>query len=69
VTGFPSALKSDTAAYAAYFNHLIEAGIYTAPAQFEALFISNAHSEMEITRTLEAAESFFQSRSKGTLRS
>jgi glutamate-1-semialdehyde 2,1-aminomutase len=59
VTGFPSALLSDTAAYAAYFNHLIEAGIYTAPAQFEALFVSNAHGETEITWTLLAAERFF----------
>jgi glutamate-1-semialdehyde 2,1-aminomutase len=56
VTDFPSAFKSDTAAYAAYFNHLIERGILMAPAQFEALFVSAAHGEDEIDRTLEAAE-------------
>jgi glutamate-1-semialdehyde 2,1-aminomutase len=61
VTGFSSALRSDTAAYAAYFNHLIERGIYTAPAQFEALFVSASHGEAEIDRTLEAAEDFFKS--------
>ncbi|MDR0730594.1 MAG: aspartate aminotransferase family protein, partial [Treponema sp.] len=61
VTGFSSALQSDTAAYAAYFNRLIEAGIYMAPAQFEALFVSAAHGEAEIDRTLEAAEDFFKS--------
>jgi glutamate-1-semialdehyde 2,1-aminomutase len=62
VTGFSSALQSDTAAYAACFNHLLERGIYTAPAQFEALFVSAAHGEAEIDRTLEAAEDFFRSR-------
>jgi glutamate-1-semialdehyde 2,1-aminomutase len=58
VTDFPSALKSDTAAYAAYFNRLIERRILMAPAQFEALFVSAAHGEDEIDRTLEAAEDF-----------
>jgi glutamate-1-semialdehyde 2,1-aminomutase len=62
VNDFNSAFKSDTAAYAAYFNHLIERGIYMAPAQFEALFVSAAHGEAEIDRTLEAAEDFFKSR-------
>ena len=62
VTGFASALGSDTAAYAAYFNYLLERGIYTAPAQFEALFVSAAHGEAEIDRTLEAADGFFKSR-------
>jgi glutamate-1-semialdehyde 2,1-aminomutase len=61
ITDFPSALKSDTAAYATYFNHLIERGILMAPAQFEALFVSAAHGEDEIDRTLEAAEDFFKS--------
>jgi glutamate-1-semialdehyde 2,1-aminomutase len=60
VRDFPSAFSSDTAAYAAYFNHLIERGIYMAPAQFEALFMSAAHGEEEIDRTLEAAEEFFK---------
>jgi glutamate-1-semialdehyde 2,1-aminomutase len=64
VTDFPSALKSDTAAYAAYFNHLLERGILTAPAQFEALFVSAAHGEEEIDRTLEAAEDFFRDQSR-----
>jgi glutamate-1-semialdehyde 2,1-aminomutase len=59
VRDLPSALGSDTAAYAAFFNHLIERGIYLAPAQFEALFVSAAHGEAEIDRTLEAAEDFF----------
>jgi glutamate-1-semialdehyde 2,1-aminomutase len=62
VTDFSSALSADTAAYAAWFNHLVERGIYTAPAQFEALFVSAAHGEAEIDRTLETAEDFFTSR-------
>jgi glutamate-1-semialdehyde 2,1-aminomutase len=60
VRDFNSAKKSDTALYAAYFDHLLRRGIYQAPAQFEALFLSAAHGEEEIARTLEAAEDFFR---------
>jgi glutamate-1-semialdehyde 2,1-aminomutase len=60
VTDLPSARRSDTTAYAAYFTHLLDHGIYQAPAQFEALFVSNAHTETEINKTLEIAERFFQ---------
>lgn len=60
VTDYASAKKSDTAAYADYFKHMLNCGIYFAPAQFEAMFISNAHSEAHIKNTLECAAEFFK---------
>jgi glutamate-1-semialdehyde 2,1-aminomutase len=54
-----SAMRSDTAKYADYFNFMLEQGIYQAPAQFEALFVSAAHGSAEIDKTLEAAAAFF----------
>ena len=61
VVDLDSAKTSDTDRYAAYFNHMLEHGVYQAPAQFEALFISAAHTEAEISKTLETAEGFFRS--------
>jgi glutamate-1-semialdehyde 2,1-aminomutase len=60
VIDLDSARTSDTDAYAAYFRYMLEHGVYQAPAQFEALFISAAHTEAEISQTLETAESFFK---------
>ncbi|HYE67671.1 MAG TPA: glutamate-1-semialdehyde 2,1-aminomutase [Anaerovoracaceae bacterium] len=59
VTDYASAKKSDTTAYADYFRHMLNSGVYFAPAQFEAMFISNAHSEQNIKDTLECAAKFF----------
>jgi glutamate-1-semialdehyde 2,1-aminomutase len=59
VTDYASAKKSDTKAYADYFKHMLNGGVYFAPAQFEAMFISNAHSEKNIKDTLECAAKFF----------
>jgi glutamate-1-semialdehyde 2,1-aminomutase len=58
-----SAMKADAARYADYFNFMLENGVYQAPAPFEAMFLSAAHTHVEIDKTLEAAERFFQSRS------
>jgi glutamate-1-semialdehyde 2,1-aminomutase len=49
----------DTEGYAALFRHLLERGIYVAPSQFEAMFISLAHGDDEIDRTVEAVDAFF----------
>ena len=54
VTDYETATSSDTAAYAAYFGRMIERGIYLAPSQYEAMFVSAAHGEEEIERTCEA---------------
>jgi glutamate-1-semialdehyde 2,1-aminomutase len=44
----------DTDAYAALFRHLLDEGIYLAPSQFEAMFLSLAHGDEELDRTIEA---------------
>ena len=59
VTDFAQASASDTARYGAYFRHMLERGIYVPPSQFEAMFVSLAHGDEEIDRTVEAAAEFF----------
>ncbi len=59
VENYNDAKRSDTAAYGRYFRHMLDGGIYLAPAQFEAMFVSCAHTEDHIQTTLEAAERFF----------
>ena len=56
VTGFADALKSDTARFAEFFGYLLDEGVYIAPSQFEAMFVSSAHSEKDIDITLEKME-------------
>ena len=56
VRNYADAKTSDTGLYARYFKGMLEEGIYLAPAQFEAAFVSFAHKEEEIVRTLECAE-------------
>ena len=53
VTDFQSADSSDREKYAKYFRYLLKQGIYTAPSQFEAMFLSTAHSDEDIERTIE----------------
>ena len=52
--------RSDTERYGALFRHLLERGIYIAPSQFECLFVSLAHSDEDIDRTVEAVGDFFR---------
>lgn len=58
VKDYDSASKSDTEMFARYFKHMLENGIYVAPSQFEAMFISSAHSEEDLSRTLETIKGF-----------
>jgi glutamate-1-semialdehyde 2,1-aminomutase len=58
VRNFDDAQRSDTARYAALFRHLLERGIYVAPSQFEAMFVSLAHGDEEIDRTVQAIAEF-----------
>jgi len=58
VRNFDEAHESDTARYAALFRHLLAQGIYVAPSQFECLFVSLAHGDEEIDRTIEAVADF-----------
>jgi glutamate-1-semialdehyde 2,1-aminomutase len=55
VTDYTSAKRSDTTRYASFFRGMLERGVYLAPSQFEAGFISTAHTDAEIERTLAAA--------------
>lgn len=52
VTDYASAKTSDTNSYANYFASMLDQGIYLAPAQFEAVFLSAAHTEEELEYTL-----------------
>jgi glutamate-1-semialdehyde 2,1-aminomutase len=56
VTDYDLALSSDTKLYSRFFNRMLEGGIYLAPSQFEAAFVSLAHTEEDIEATLRAAE-------------
>ena len=47
--------QSDVARYGKYFHAMLERGIYLAPSQFEAGFVSLAHTEDDIDRTMAAA--------------
>lgn len=60
VTDYETAKTSDTALYAGYFKHMLEHGIYLAPAQFEAMFLSAAHTREELEGVLEVMRRFFQ---------
>ena len=59
VVDFKSALTSDTVLYGKYFNEMLNQGIYLAPAQFEAAFISTAHSTEDIEKTILAQQKTF----------
>ncbi|HLJ48517.1 MAG TPA: glutamate-1-semialdehyde 2,1-aminomutase [Bryobacteraceae bacterium] len=58
VTDWDSAKRSDTARFGRFFHHMLERGVYLAPSQFEAGFVSAAHSEEDIARTVTAAREF-----------
>jgi glutamate-1-semialdehyde 2,1-aminomutase len=58
VRDFDEAQGSDTERYAALFRHLLDRRIYIAPSQFEAMFVSLAHGDEEIDRTIEAVADF-----------
>jgi glutamate-1-semialdehyde 2,1-aminomutase len=55
VTDYASARRCDTAAFARFFQGMLARGVYLPPSQFEAWFVSLAHSEADIDRTVDAA--------------
>ena len=55
VTDYASARKADTARYACFFSAMLERGVYLAPSQFEAAFVSLAHSEADLDMAGRAA--------------
>jgi glutamate-1-semialdehyde 2,1-aminomutase len=61
VGNYDAAKKSDTAKFAAFFQAMLDRGIFLPPSQFEALFISAAHTDADIDRTIEAARESLKS--------
>lgn len=55
-----SAAKSDTKAFAKYFLAMLNEGVYLAPSQFETAFVSAAHTDADISKTIAAAEKSFK---------
>ena len=66
VRDFDDAQRCDTERYGALFRHLLERGVYVAPSQFEALFVSLAHGDEEIDRTVEAVARLLRRLTSGT---
>ena len=56
VRDYQSALAANTAAYAAFFRGMLKRGVYPPPSQFEAWFLSAAHSERDVKKTIVAAK-------------
>jgi glutamate-1-semialdehyde 2,1-aminomutase len=58
VTDWESAKRADTSRFKEFFHFMLERGIYLAPSQFEAGFVSTAHSEADIAQTVQTARQF-----------
>ncbi len=61
VVDWTTAKQSDTERYAKFFRRMLEKGVYFAPSQFEAAFLSTAHTEADIKKTIAAAQAAFKS--------
>jgi glutamate-1-semialdehyde 2,1-aminomutase len=59
VTGWDSAAKSDTEAFARFFRAMLDNGVYLPPSQFEAAFLSAAHTDEDVKQTITAAKQAF----------
>ncbi len=64
VNSYIDATASDTKAFAAFFGVMLERGVYLPPSQFEAWFVSHAHTKDDIANTTAAAEAAFQAAAK-----
>jgi glutamate-1-semialdehyde 2,1-aminomutase len=60
VRNFDDARACDADRYGALFRHLLAHGVYIAPSQFESMFVSLAHSDDDVDRTVEAVADFFR---------
>jgi glutamate-1-semialdehyde 2,1-aminomutase len=54
ITDYESAKRSDTARFGKFFRQILERGVYLPPSQFEAAFVSAAHTDEDVRRTIEA---------------
>lgn len=64
VKNYEDAVNSGKEDYAGYFHYMLEHGIYLAPSQFEAMFVSDAHSDEDIDSTCQWMIQYFQNRKK-----
>lgn len=64
VRNYADATAANTTAFAAYFNAMLERGIYLAPSQFEAMFVSGAHHAEHVEKTVAAAREALQEAAK-----
>ena len=60
VTDYETAKRSDTQRYAKFFHRMLGKGIYFAPSQFEAAFLSTAHTSRDVTQTVASASTVFR---------
>ncbi len=60
VVDFATAKTSDTKKYARFFTEMLKRGVYFAPSQFEAAFVSSAHDQEQIDQTISAAKEIFE---------
>ncbi|MFC1653125.1 glutamate-1-semialdehyde 2,1-aminomutase [Planctomycetota bacterium] len=58
VTDSGSAMSADAQQHARYFNHMLKAGVYLPPSQFEACFLSTAHKQSDLNKTIRAVGTF-----------
>ncbi len=65
VTNYASAKASDTERFARFFRALLDRGVYFPPSQFEAAFVSLAHSDEDVKRTIAAAGGAFEEMTRG----
>jgi len=61
VTNYHQVINSDTEAFSRFFHHMLDGGVYLAPASFEAGFMSSAHTDADIEATIDAAAKAFAS--------
>ena len=59
VTDWDSAATSDTEAFGRFFRAMMESGVYLPPSQFEAAFLSAAHTDADVEETIAAAREAF----------
>jgi len=60
VVDYASAAAADTVAYGTFFRGMLARGVYPPPSQFEAWFLSGAHTEKDVERTIAAARDVFK---------
>jgi glutamate-1-semialdehyde 2,1-aminomutase len=66
VANYSDAKRSNTALYAQFFSGMLDMGIFLAPSQFEAAFVSAAHTAADVDRTMAAAREVFQLMAAGS---